>query len=380
MVVIKMDYKRDFNVFVGGKLGILKGIKVEIIDDEWKGIAKNLQKVEVLNKDSEITAMSWGDSEESDIILGLANQTVKVYDTEYRGFTSSLDFKLGSGPICGVGRVKGTIFTAVKSGKIKVWAFQEERNCNIDTGGPLEKMKQCSTDGNIIATGGREKDLQQWDLETQKCTFTAKNVRHNELELREPVWVSDVDFLSSKNRMAVCSRFGYVRLYDSSTSQRRPVCNLKIPERVLTAICSVPSRENHVVVGSGTGHMMLVDLRGKGIISKHYKGSAGSIRSIVCHPSEPYIVSVGLDRHIKIHNLNNCRLLYKDYLRSRLNCVLVRKKFFMEKTSNESESDRDCVVVSDNVDHESKINDLFENMESIEEDPVPKKKKRRINS
>jgi hypothetical protein len=56
---------------------------------------------------------------------------------------------------------------------------------------------------------------------------------------------------------------------------------------------------------------MLVDLRRKGSVVQHYKGAVGSLKSIVCHKTEPYIVSVGLDRHLLVHDLNSKALLQK---------------------------------------------------------------------
>ena len=62
---------------------------------------------------------------------------------------------------------------------------------------------------NVAATAGKENDLQLWDLNrafdstTQKksgsgdddgCVFRAKNVCHDKLELRVPIWVSGIAF------------------------------------------------------------------------------------------------------------------------------------------------------------------------------------------
>ena len=62
-------------------------------------------------------------------------------------------------------------------------------------------------------------------------------------------------------------------------------------------------------MGSTKGKMMLIDLRGKGSVVQHYKGAVGSLKSIACHKTEPYIVSVGYDRHLLVHDLNSRALL-----------------------------------------------------------------------
>jgi ribosome biogenesis protein NSA1 len=74
---------------------------------------------------------------------------------------------------------------------------------------------------------------------------------------------------------------------------------------ILFFVCS------HVVVGSTKGKIMLIDLRRKGSVVQHYKGAVGSLKSIACHKTEPYIVSVGFDRHLLVHNLNSRALLQK---------------------------------------------------------------------
>lgn len=57
---------------------------------------------------------------------------------------------------------------------VKVW--DESDSTVIETGGPLNQMRQNPSEENIIATGGKENDLKLWDLHTGKSTFSAKNV------------------------------------------------------------------------------------------------------------------------------------------------------------------------------------------------------------
>ena len=44
----------------------------------------------------------------------------------------------------------------------------------------------------VFAYGGRENDLCLYDLEKQESIFTARNVPHDFLSLRVPIWVSDM--------------------------------------------------------------------------------------------------------------------------------------------------------------------------------------------
>lgn len=57
--------------------------------------------------------------------------------------------------------------------------------------------------------------------------------------------------------------------------------------------------------------MKLIDLRKPGKILNTYKDFVGSITSVACSKSKPYIVSVGLDRFLRIHHLDTKALLKK---------------------------------------------------------------------
>lgn len=337
-----MAFKQDHNIFVGSLIGSFKGMKLDKKDGIWSAVSKNLRKVDSLNSSLAVTAMAWGDEEQREMLIGLADQTVKVYDTEFKSFGSSISVKLGRGKICGLTRIGESLVVAVESGEVKIFAHENKAEHVIDVGGPLEKMKQCPRLLNTVAVGGKEKDLQLWDVESSKCTFAAKNVRHDNLDLRVPVWVSDIDFMPLSSKVVICSKYGHVRIYDPNGQQRRPVFNFQIPEQSLTA-CSVTGSGSKIIVGSGSGHMCAVDIRSKGLVCHQYKGSVGSIRAIVCHPVEDLLFSVGLDRFIKIHSVDSPKLLYKEYLKTKLNCVLVRQDFFY--VHQEEKEDSDCEIV-----------------------------------
>ena len=79
-------------------------------------------------------------------------------------------------------------------------------------------------------------------------------------------------------------------------------------------------------MGSGKGRMLLFDFRQQKVVHA-YRGFTGSIRQIVCHPTKPLVVSVGLDRFVRVHHLDRQAPLHKNYLKSRLNAVLMRQDF-----------------------------------------------------
>lgn len=78
-----------------------------------------------------------------------------------------------------------------------------------------------------MAVGGKDRknNLKIFDLEKKEAIFNSKNVPHDNLQLEVPVWESDFCFAeNSEHCLASCSRYGYIRFYDTR-QQRRPVRN-----------------------------------------------------------------------------------------------------------------------------------------------------------
>ncbi|EGZ22298.1 hypothetical protein PHYSODRAFT_496599 [Phytophthora sojae] len=176
-----------------------------------------------------------------------------------------------------------------------------------------------------IGVGGKEHDLNLWSLETQQVLFKAKNVTHDKLDMRVPVWVKDLRFLSTPgnsngHRVVVGTGHRHVRIYDTNT-KRRPVQQLdNFGENPIQSLCVSPD-ETRVYVGDTAGNLDILDLR----TLKHMgrcTGPVGSIRDIACHPTLPYIAAVGLDRMVHIFDINTRKYRHTIYAKQRLNSVL----------------------------------------------------------
>ena len=64
------------------------------------------------------------------------------------------------------------------------------------------------------------------------------------------------------------------------------------------------------ILGNAIGEQGLVDLRTKQTVHC-FKGGAGSIRAVLWHPNESVVASCGLDRYLRIHDVNSRQLLHK---------------------------------------------------------------------
>ncbi|KAK6622747.1 hypothetical protein RUM43_008590 [Polyplax serrata] len=358
----------DFNLYVGGKTGAFKGVKVD-----YNGIiVKNLQNVEILKPESEISFLSWNENKECDILIGTVNQTVKIYDIEFKAYSTSFEAKFGTGPIVGFARVNGAVTTCSGSGHIKVWKYKKNEQIQFSVGGEVSRMKEFYQKEGVIGLGGNKNDFKIWDIERKEKIFCAKNVKKDMLELEVPIWVTDLTFLpDSEYKVAVSTRHGQVRLYDTK-AQRRPVIDINIENQSLNTI-TLCHNNNQVIVGSTTGHLMMADLRGKGKILHRYKGPVGSVRQVAAHPKLPYFASVGLDRYMRIHHTESRRLLFERYLKVRLNTVLMSSKFGkdLEKLDQSDDDDIECV----DLEGENEFNEIFDNMETVRSEPQKKKKK-----
>jgi ribosome biogenesis protein NSA1 len=104
--------------------------------------------------------------------------------------------------------------TAVKSGEVTLWPVNGKEEALINAGENLNKMCHSRVQKNIIATGGLENRLKLFDLEKRTSIFSEKNVSHDWLELRVPIWISDLNFLPGTQQIATAGRYGHVNIFD----------------------------------------------------------------------------------------------------------------------------------------------------------------------
>ncbi|KAJ2938632.1 hypothetical protein O0L34_g11960 [Tuta absoluta] len=356
---------KQIDIFVASKIGSFKHIKFHTdTSKNSKKCIENLVPIKSLEKDDCITCMEWGNEAETEIMIGQRNQQIKVYDT-LQGFQKSYTADFGTGNIVGLGRYKRRVIAAVASGAVKVWRKKED--CVIDTGGKLDVMKMCPDEPTLFATGGEENDLKVWRIGTPTAVFSAKNLSHDWLQLRRPVWVSGLAWGAQGGGavVAAASRHGYVRLYDTR-AQRRPVLNVEFPK--MAATCIAPGfHERLFLVGFGRGQLHQVDLR-VGRPDKGYKGAVGAITSIATAEvgSTRAVVSASADRHIRVHQHDTKDILYKQYLTSKLSCVLVQSKS-STPLLHATEPEPSAAEESEIKEEEEDMDQLFDGMETVGE-------------
>ncbi|RNA36918.1 WD repeat-containing 74 [Brachionus plicatilis] len=349
----------DYNIFVGTDNGLLKGINSKTRS------FNNLNSMENLTKDKEILQMSWFDQKtQQDIFFCTKDKHLVKFNTLKNiqdPFIQFGSFDCGLGDLKGMEIIEDKILTCVDKGLMKLWSVNEENLSKnlvseIKCGSDIFAIKKNPFNINLIATGGIENDLKVWNLDKTEAIFKAKNVSDNWIQLREPVWVSAIDFLD-ENRVVIGTGHHQVRVYDLKTGIRKPIYNLTYGENPITAISVLPDFSNRVIVGNTRGEMEMIDLRSA--VSKNdqcktikkYKGFQGTIKSIQIENCPQYklngsdlcVAACGLDRFLRLHHVESSSLFCKVYLKSRLNCLLFSKHEPIKpatKQSGEMEDDQ----------------------------------------
>ncbi|KAM6933147.1 WD repeat-containing protein 74 [Xenentodon cancila] len=315
------DRSRLCSVWLGSETGILKGVSLS------RKQAFNFCNTSHLSRDQEVRALCWADPAESELLVGSVDGTVKTFSVEKGAFTDAR--RCGDpaeGCFSGLEALGGAFVTCAESGALRVWREDGgEPVTELQVGKSVCRMRSSPVHRHKVATGGKENGLKIWDLErADKPLFTAKNLRDDWLDLRRPHWVRDLAFIPDSDKVVTCTGYHKVHVFDPSTPQRRPVLEAEYSEYPLTAL-SLPAGGGSVVVGNTQGHIAQLDLR-KGVVRGCLKGLSGGVRSLQCHASQPLVASCGLDRFLRIHSLEDRKLLHKVYLKSRLNCLLLASR------------------------------------------------------
>ncbi|XP_056592589.1 WD repeat-containing protein 74 [Triplophysa dalaica] len=344
------------SIWLGSETGILKGVSLS------KKQAFNFCEMNSLSRDQEVCVMAWGDENESEVLVGSVNGTVSTFSTDKGIFTGSRECGDPSqGRFTGLAVTDSSLITCVESGLLKVWKEGSTDTVEVNVGSGICRMRQNPSQRHRVATGGKENPLKVWDLERpDKAIFSAKNVAHDWLDMRVPVWVRDIGFIPDSDKIVTCTGHHQVRVYDPSTSQKRPVLEAQFGEYPLTAL-SLTANQNTVVVGNTHGELATLDLR-KGLMCGCLKGLSGAVRGLQCHPSLPLVASCGLDRFLRVHSLEDRSLQHKVYLKSRLNCVLLSSRE-QESSSVDVTGDVEEVKAEEDKDED----EVWDTMETVTE-------------
>ncbi|KAJ1550488.1 WD repeat-containing protein 74 [Nowakowskiella sp. JEL0078] len=291
---------------------------------------------------------------------------------------------------------------------------ETSKNLNQDR---LFRMRVHPGTPNLFATGGDERDLAIYDLnsnagspETLTANWSAKNIKHDVLDMRVPIWITDLQWFdrADPSKLVVGTGLHHIRLYDTRAA-RRPVLNLEIGELPVRSLSVIPGR-NEVVFSDTSGLIIHADLRfpvGKsshhpdnpssttrstktkntkqyavvpthGAVLGSYRGSTGSVTDIsIGSKITPGglategigMVTIGIDRMMRIFDVSigsspkgkSRKESQKVYLKTRLTALLVDEEWEGEKKFGDQEKIND-------IDESEDDEEMWSKMKSVKND------------
>eukprot|EP00188_Purpureofilum_apyrenoidigerum_P003902 Plantae.Rhodophyta-Purpureofilum_apyrenoidigerum.ctg4214.p1 GENE.Plantae.Rhodophyta-Purpureofilum_apyrenoidigerum.ctg4214~~Plantae.Rhodophyta-Purpureofilum_apyrenoidigerum.ctg4214.p1 ORF type:complete len:387 (+),score=61.38 Plantae.Rhodophyta-Purpureofilum_apyrenoidigerum.ctg4214:174-1334(+) len=207
---------------------------------------------------------------------------------------------------------------------------------------------QLSSAEPVFAVGGKEHEVELWDLETQKSVFCAKNVKADNLCLRQPVHNRAGAFIPGSSPSIVCAgtAFGDLRIYDTRSGQRRPIKSFTTIQQKrngraceVTCVCVTHDGQN-IVVGNSEGDLLTFDV-GTAKLGGAYRGHAGAVSSTIFHKDDSVLLSCGADRFLHVHDYGSRREIAKVYLRNRLSGLMRVPDEWVEPDPKKDDEDFD---------------------------------------
>ncbi|KAF9953789.1 WD repeat-containing protein 74, partial [Mortierella alpina] len=264
---------------------------------------------------------------------------------------------------------------------------KEEKNEKNGKNGKKGKNGKAATKSSSSpsekATGATEARYKSKEILANGQLFKAKNVKNDHLDLRVPVWNTDLLFLSQYDftRVVAGTRFHQIRVYDTKNGARRPVVDVEVGEMPVVAM-SNGKDASEVVFSDTVTNVYSVDTLTGAIIGQYkgFTGVATALATFIPFEGEEatHLVSVAMDRCLRVHEMTQTRkLLHKVYLKQRMTAVVVGEYSPAEPAEDEEEgvNSKGKNKQAGNSNQDENDDDLWESMGKLKD---KKSKKRKI--
>ncbi|RUP43255.1 WD40-repeat-containing domain protein [Jimgerdemannia flammicorona] len=372
-----------------------------------------------IDKEEAVQHMCWGNWEgKKHIIVARKNGKIQFISPDDGSIAKEIrEEHVGvgekkEGKFVGLFMNDSTLITCTDTGHLRYIPLTSESPhpaLHLQLTSDLCRMRVHPIQNHIFAVGGKERELTVYDVtalnsgeaskalapamengersghnrhkkekkEDKGVIFRAKNVKNDFLDLRVPVWITDIEWLSEDaTKLVVATRHHKIRVYDTKAA-RRPALDVEVGQHPITSLC-VGRSADEVIISDTTSNVFAVDVQ-TGKIMSQYKGFAGSVTSLhvsptvnLASPTTPssfMLISVSLDRFLRVHEMISVhrRIEHKVYLKQRLSCVLVDEEDEeLVEVKEESESE---------VDEEER--ELWEKMTMVEQNDEERKKRKK---
>ncbi|KAJ3049911.1 WD repeat-containing protein 74 [Rhizophlyctis rosea] len=338
---------------------------------EAAGPQAQIQAFGAVDREAEIQLLAWaGSGEAKQIVVARKGGWVQYLDAEdgtivraEQCFVPQLEDNgkpkvnknLKPEHFVGLHDANGTLITCTDTGIVRYINPQSATEKTLpDLHATLSQdllyaMKVHPTKPHIFATGGEERDLCVWDVtnckESEKegelrkvdCIWKAKNVKNDFLDLRVPVWITHLEWLKGGNdaaRILVGTGHHQIRIYDTTPkTARRPIFNVDMGEYPVRALAVTPDM-SQAIFSDTKGAMTAIDLK-TGTLAGAFKSIAGAVTDIKVCEKQKHVVTVGMDRFLRIFELAGSRkVLKKVYLKQRMTSLLLDEDYVDEEAVN----------------------------------------------
>lgn len=216
----------------------------------------------------------------------------------------------------------------------------------------------------IFATGGKDNDLQVLKLFGKnkkfssldfksakswapKILFQAENVEPDHLGLDVPIWISKILFCEAAPkkgfRLVTATRHGHIRKYDTEEDEE-PIATYKVCEKpIISLIFATQAQDEIIICDTHTFVARLsltkVDAKAQRIVSASagtfYKpslkllgkysegGNTGAVHGIDASLETGVVAMGGLDRYLRVFDIQSRALVLKVYLGTQINAVTI---------------------------------------------------------
>ncbi|KAI9277392.1 WD40-repeat-containing domain protein [Sporodiniella umbellata] len=276
------------------------------------------------------------------LLVARSNGSIQFISPEDGTVLKEIKHKL-EGRFVGLFVYQDHVCACTSSGDLSYTPFDSKETHTIaQLGSDLEIMRSHPVHTHLFAIGGKNKDLTVYDLKKvtkdlkKGLIFQAKNVKNDFLDLQQPVWIQDLQFMNQEGTLiAVATHHHQFRMYNTKGG-RRPTLNIEIGKHPIK-VMSVGKDFDQVLFADTMGVVGTIDIA-TGKRGAQYKGFTGACTDLVVVPQpafgktatkEPVVVSTSLDRFLRVHETETIyrKLNEKSYLKQRLTCVLVDEDF-----------------------------------------------------
>jgi ribosome biogenesis protein NSA1 len=277
-----------------------------------------------------------------------SNGDVLLYDEKYGTVHKfeAKDLQTQQSKIIGLCNVRDKIIVCTQQGHIVMCSLKDldVSFSKIPNAEDLEVFKPDLKNSFIFAYGGKEQDLKIVNIEPETgeatLVFEAKNVKNDRLDMRQAIWITDLEFLPTKAennfKLVTATRYGQLRVYETAQKQR-PIINIKISDRPL---CRVLRVTNDTVVATDN-HISTFKYKIRSsdtqLVGKYGSGNTGAVQAL--YSKGCLLATGGLDRYLRVFDTESRELCGRIFVGNHITNVIVLEEDNGDLTAHESEED-----------------------------------------